>query len=57
MPDGKLSWGWNAEEVRTVCERAMASVYERDQRQPFTPEGHWLMTEQFDVGSFVEAAM
>ena len=35
----------------------MAGVYERDQRQPFTPSGHWLMTEQFDVNSFVEAAM
>jgi len=57
MPEGKLSFGWEAEEVRTLCERAMASVYERDQRQPFTPEGHWLMTEQFDVNSFVEAAM
>lgn len=57
MPEGKFAWGWTAEEVRNLCERAMAGVYERDQRQPFTPIGHWLMTEQFDVNSFVEAAM
>lgn len=57
LPEGKTPFGWNPEEVRTVCERAMNGVLERDLRRPFLPDGHWLMTESFDVKSFVEAAM
>lgn len=26
-------------------------------RRSFTPEGHWLMTSQFDLASFIQTAM
>jgi hypothetical protein len=55
LPENWLACGWSPEDVRGLMERAMQGVYERDLRRPFTPEKHWLMTE--DSRSFIDAAM
>lgn len=49
--------GWDVKEVREVVRKAMAGVYERDQRRGFVEDGGWLMSESFDTKGFVEAAM
>ncbi|KAG6914062.1 hypothetical protein DXG01_002698 [Tephrocybe rancida] len=48
-------WGW--EEVRERVTRCLVGIHARDSRKPFVPPGHWLVTAQMDVQSFVEAAI
>ncbi|GAA5872614.1 hypothetical protein JCM1840_004854 [Sporobolomyces johnsonii] len=45
------------EEVRALMTRFLQQVHARDSRRQFTPEGHWLMTSQFDLASFVQTAV
>ncbi|GAA6006727.1 ubiquitin-ubiquitin ligase HUL5 [Rhodotorula paludigena] len=52
---GGTGCGW--EWVRGVMTRFLQQVHARDSRRQFTPEGHWLMTSQFDLKSFVQTAV
>ncbi|GAA5834520.1 hypothetical protein JCM11251_007030 [Rhodosporidiobolus azoricus] len=48
---------WTGEEVRGLLTRFLGEVHARDSRRRFTPEGHWHMTSQFDLASFVQTAV
>ncbi|GAA5906318.1 hypothetical protein JCM6882_002700 [Rhodosporidiobolus microsporus] len=48
---------WTGEEVRALLTRFLGEVHARDSRRRFTPEGHWHMTGQFDLASFVQTAV
>ncbi|GAA5901495.1 ubiquitin-ubiquitin ligase HUL5 [Sporobolomyces salmoneus] len=45
------------EELRGLMTRFLQQVHARDSRRQFTPEGHWHMTSQFDLASFVQTAI
>ncbi|GAA5854091.1 hypothetical protein JCM5353_002749 [Sporobolomyces roseus] len=45
------------EELRSLLTRFLQQVHARDSRRQFTPEGHWHMTSQFDLSSFVQTAI
>ncbi|GAA6037540.1 hypothetical protein JCM8097_008245 [Rhodosporidiobolus ruineniae] len=48
---------WTYEEVRGLLTRFLGEVHARDSRRRFTPEGHWHMTDQFELASFVQTAV
>ncbi|GAA5863539.1 hypothetical protein JCM8547_007279 [Rhodosporidiobolus lusitaniae] len=52
-----VGMGWTFEEVRGLVTRLLGEVHARDSRRHFTPEGHWHMTSQFDLQSFVQTAV
>ncbi|KAG8812122.1 hypothetical protein FRC17_002178 [Serendipita sp. 399] len=43
--------------VRERFTKCLQAIHARDSRRPFTPPNHWLMMDQLDVRSFVEAAI
>ncbi|GAA6016983.1 hypothetical protein JCM11491_006119 [Sporobolomyces phaffii] len=45
------------EDLRRLMTRFLQQVHARDSRRQFTPEGHWHMTSQFDLASFVQTAI
>ncbi|KAG5338592.1 hypothetical protein C0989_006883 [Termitomyces sp. Mn162] len=45
------------EGVKEKVTKCLLGIHARDSRKPFVPPGHWLVTSQIDVQSFVEAAM
>lgn len=42
---------------RSLVTVAMKMLYERDSRRPFLPDGHWLMTSNFDMSGFQVAVL
>ncbi|KAG6888453.1 hypothetical protein C0995_008128 [Termitomyces sp. Mi166 len=52
---GSVRCTW--EGVREKVTKCLAGIHARDSRKPFVPAGHWLVTSQIDVQSFVEAAI
>lgn len=65
MGESKGARFWLSE--RNSCERVRGHIsrgwflrradYFQSSRRPFTPSGHWLITSQLDLQSFVEAAV
>lgn len=53
VPGMTLTW----EMVRERITKCLQAIHARDSRRPFTPAGHWLVSDQFDVKSFVAAAI
>ncbi|KAI0074242.1 HECT-domain-containing protein [Panus rudis PR-1116 ss-1] len=51
MPN--LKW----EGVRRKATECLQALHDRDSRRKFTPKDHWLVTSQFDIQPFVEAAI
>ncbi|KAF8531258.1 hypothetical protein JB92DRAFT_2852681 [Gautieria morchelliformis] len=49
----KFTW----ERVRELVSGCLKGIHARDSRRPFTPAGHWLITSQLDLHSFVEAVV
>ncbi|KAG6843731.1 hypothetical protein H0H87_001111 [Tephrocybe sp. NHM501043] len=49
----RCTWEGVRERV-TMC---LVGIHARDSRKSFVPAGHWLVTSQIDVESFVEAAI
>ncbi|KAL0961250.1 hypothetical protein HGRIS_006212 [Hohenbuehelia grisea] len=49
----RITW----EGVRDLVTRCLVGIHGRDSRKPFMPKDHWLVTSNFDVPSFVEAAI
>lgn len=45
------------EGLRSLATGLLQQIYARDSRKPFTPEGHWLMTDQFDLSSFIQTVI
>ncbi|KAF7312618.1 HECT-domain-containing protein [Mycena indigotica] len=45
------------EEVREKVTKCLVAIHARDSRRPFTPPDHWLVSNQIDIRSFVEAAL
>ncbi|KAH0581180.1 hypothetical protein H2248_012302 [Termitomyces sp. 'cryptogamus'] len=45
------------EGVKEKVTKCLLGIHARDSRKPFVPPGHWLVTSQIDVQSFVEAAI
>ncbi|CCM05435.1 uncharacterized protein FIBRA_07654 [Fibroporia radiculosa] len=50
---GYLKW----EDVREKLTKCLQAIHVRDSRRPFTPTGHWLVTSQVDMATFVQAAV
>ncbi|GAA5989061.1 hypothetical protein JCM11641_002312 [Rhodosporidiobolus odoratus] len=48
---------WSYEELRSALTGFLVEVHARDSRRRFTPDGHWHMTSQFDIASFVQTAV
>ncbi|KAG8852075.1 hypothetical protein FRB91_007040 [Serendipita sp. 411] len=53
IPGLPVSW----ELVRERFTKCLQAIHARDSRRPFTPPNHWLVMDQLDVRSFVEAAI
>ncbi|KAI0039666.1 HECT-domain-containing protein [Auriscalpium vulgare] len=53
VPGVALKW----EGVREKVTKCLLALHARDSRKPFTPPGHWLVTAQIDMSSFIEAAV
>ncbi|KII83229.1 hypothetical protein PLICRDRAFT_180633 [Plicaturopsis crispa FD-325 SS-3] len=51
--NGGLRW----EGAREKVTRCLQAIHARDSRRSFTPPGHWLVSSQIDMHSFVEAAL
>jgi len=45
------------EGLRSLATGLLQQIYARDSRKPFTPDGHWLMTSQFDLASFIQTVI
>lgn len=43
--------------LRDLATTAMKMLYERDSRRPFLPDGHWLMTSEFEMEGFLAAVV
>lgn len=43
--------------VRELVTSVLRALYERDSRRRFIPQGAWLMTSKFDMGSFIPAVV
>ncbi|GAA99306.1 uncharacterized protein L969DRAFT_73165 [Mixia osmundae IAM 14324] len=43
--------------IRRTATFFLQNIHARDSRRPFVPEDHWLMTDQFDLDSFVSSAL
>ncbi|GLB43810.1 putative HECT-domain-containing protein [Lyophyllum shimeji] len=52
-PEVRSTW----EGVRERVTKCLVAIHARDSRKPFMPQGHWLLTSQLDVQSFVDAAI
>ncbi|KAI0926648.1 hypothetical protein AcV5_007383 [Taiwanofungus camphoratus] len=50
---GNLKW----ENVREKVTKCLQAIHARDSRRPFTHPGHWLVTSQVDMVSFIQAAV
>ncbi|THH16719.1 hypothetical protein EW146_g3984 [Bondarzewia mesenterica] len=53
VPGIKLNW----EGVREKVTKCLQAIHARDSRKQFTPPGHWLVSSQIDLSSFIEAAI
>ncbi|KAF8655373.1 hypothetical protein AX16_003070 [Volvariella volvacea WC 439] len=49
----KCSW----ESVRDRVTKCLLGIHARDSRAPFAPADHWLVSSQFDLRSFIDAAV
>ncbi|KAI5917156.1 hypothetical protein F4810DRAFT_79985 [Camillea tinctor] len=49
--------GMNVLSLRNAATSAMRSLYERDSRRSFLPQGFWLMTSKFDMDGFISAVV
>ncbi|KAF8580133.1 HECT-domain-containing protein [Ramaria rubella] len=54
---GPSGVGFTWEKVRELVSGCLKGIHARDSRRSFTPPGHWLITSQLDLHSFVEAAV
>ncbi|KAJ7067265.1 HECT-domain-containing protein [Mycena amicta] len=54
---GPKSVRFTWEEVREKVTKCLVAIHARDSRRPFTPPDHWLVSNQIDIRSFVEAAL
>ncbi|KIM29078.1 hypothetical protein M408DRAFT_329093 [Serendipita vermifera MAFF 305830] len=52
---GEMPISW--ELVRERITKCLQAIHTRDSRRPFTPPGHWLVIDQSEVRSFVDAAI
>lgn len=43
--------------LRSLAVRLLQQIHQRDSRRQFTPEGHWLMTNQWDLQSFIQSVV
>lgn len=43
--------------LRNLAVRLLQQIHQRDSRRQFTPEGHWLMTNQWDLQSFIQSVV
>ncbi|GAA6025858.1 hypothetical protein JCM10207_003234 [Rhodosporidiobolus poonsookiae] len=48
---------WTYEQLRGLLTTFLQQVHARDSRRQFTPDGHWHMTSQFDLQSFIQTAV
>lgn len=49
--------GVNLDYLKGAVTGLLRSIYERDSRRSFMPKDHWLMTERFDMTSFIDAVV
>ncbi|KAI1633710.1 hypothetical protein F4809DRAFT_652390 [Biscogniauxia mediterranea] len=49
--------GMDVLRLRNAATSAMRSLYERDSRRSFLPQGFWLMTSKFDMDGFISAVV
>ena len=49
--------GMSLSYMRGMVTGLLRMIYERDSRRKFLPEGHWLMTEYFDMKGFIPAVV
>nr|GAT53416.1 HECT-domain-containing protein [Mycena chlorophos] len=54
---GPKSVRFTWEEVREKVTKCLVAIHARDSRRRFTPDDHWLVSNQIDIKSFVEAAL
>lgn len=46
-----------AEDLCNAATKLLQQIHARDSRRPFTPEGHWFVTDSFETASFVQAVV
>lgn len=44
-------------ELRSLFTNLLRQIHARDARKRFAPEGHWLMTSEMDLNSFIQTVM
>ncbi|KAK4056483.1 ubiquitin-protein ligase (E3) [Microbotryomycetes sp. JL221] len=45
------------EQFKVLTTNVLKQIHARDSRRSFTPEDHWSMTSQFDLGSFLQTVI
>jgi len=49
--------GISVDYVKGLVTGLLRAIYERDSRRKFLPKGHWLMTQRFEMSSFITSVV